>query len=610
MTGPESGKVAANASFNLALACLAIALVLLPLSFAKPGVPAQLAPKEAATYLAALSIAHDHDFICSDRDLARLFREYPFAAATIPVQSSDGWSSARFAVPPIYPLLLAPLTVAFGGNGPLALNMALLAAMIAIAARRLRAENPDSVALLFAVGFFAMTPLFVYALMVQNEIFAAALGFFALALTASEHDRRETDLPRAGVAALVSAVLLAVAVSEQPLLVLLFLPILHLRLAKPRNRVAALWIVAFAATLAVVVGFNYFMSGSVAHWLARASGAAIVDGPRVTLPPEPAAAPTDFAGAAPASPTHPRLDLSPRRIALDSAYALVGRHSGIVFYAPFALFAGILGARARRRGFWTTTTAIVGAVLLCILLLPGAWQGGGQAVGNRYFLALYPGLVLMVGRIAPVAPLAAAWALGGLSLGPLLFTTLGPAVPWPDRQTHARHRLLRQLPLERTLLDQLDGYGVVFSGAQARWLARRDTVVRDGDKILVHGALGVELWLEGGDVISDIDVELTSLAADNRVVVDDGSEAQEFAFPAGADAETRPAPVPATIRPGDCTRLEASGGERHVCRIEIHARTGDWPKWRGQSESRFLVGVEIDIVSDSEIAASNPIEAR
>ena len=62
-----------TAATRLALAALAVFLVLLPTTLAKPGLPVNLKADEPAYYLMALSLARDHDLRLRVEDVDRLY---------------------------------------------------------------------------------------------------------------------------------------------------------------------------------------------------------------------------------------------------------------------------------------------------------------------------------------------------------------------------------------------------------------------------------------------------------------------------------------------------------------------------------------------------------
>ena len=118
---------------TLVWVCVALLAVIGPLTVPKPGVPGSLKADEPTYYLMALSIWYDGDLTCENRDVERLFREFPTRADDLLLSSTDGWETARFSSPFVYSILAAPIAGLFGANGMVSLNCVLALAMIAMA---------------------------------------------------------------------------------------------------------------------------------------------------------------------------------------------------------------------------------------------------------------------------------------------------------------------------------------------------------------------------------------------------------------------------------------------------------------------------------------------
>ena len=88
----------------------------------------------------------------------------------------------------------------------------------------------------------------------------------------------------------------------------------------------------------------------------------------------------------------------------------------------------------------------------------------------------------------------AGFALGGLFVGPILFTPFGAPVPSPTLQAHVRNAPFRFFPFERTLARQIPGYrGQVGSGIY--FFGRRDVLSPVGESLWAVGGKPVELWV-------------------------------------------------------------------------------------------------------------------
>ncbi|MGH9380969.1 MAG: hypothetical protein ACRD2Z_10205, partial [Thermoanaerobaculia bacterium] len=158
-----------------ALLAMALLMALLPLAVAKPGLPLTLKADEPAYYLAALSLARDHDLRVDLHDIQRLAEEYPhLSTRNLILMTDDGWRTVYYGKPYIYPLLAAPFAALFGANGMVSLNLLLLVGMVAMGTAYLRQFNPDWLALLLAAGFVFVSTSWVYGFWLHPEVFNMA----------------------------------------------------------------------------------------------------------------------------------------------------------------------------------------------------------------------------------------------------------------------------------------------------------------------------------------------------------------------------------------------------------------------------------------------------
>ena len=206
------------------LAALSLFLLVFTLVPAKPGLPTSLKADEPAYYLMAWSLAVDHDLRCDLQDVDRLFREFPLSATrNLVLMSDDGWHTAHFGKPFLYPLFAAPFVALFGGNGMLFGNMLLTLLMAWLGTAWLVERGEEGwAAACFAVGFFLLSASFVYIFWLQPEVFNMAAICTALFLGLSR--RQHPWLLRFGP--LLSGLALALAAYNKPVLAAVGLPVL------------------------------------------------------------------------------------------------------------------------------------------------------------------------------------------------------------------------------------------------------------------------------------------------------------------------------------------------------------------------------------------------
>ncbi len=292
----------------LALTCLSVAIVLLPLTHHKPGMPATLKADEPSYYLAALSLVKDGDLRCEPRDLARLYREYPYTPVrNLILSTDDGWHTVYFGKPYIFSFLAAPFAAVWGANGLVLFNALLLVAMIWMTTLFLARYNPDWLAALFAVGFFLMSTSYAYVYWLQPELLnmfaTAACLFFGLHAVDPERSRRQsgdglwsrlaTRQSADRLALLASAAALVVGVYNKPMLAAMGLPVCFRLLRLRRWQDLAVWLAGAAVALGLVAGISVAFTGHPTAYLGVDRQGYNVHTPHVMpMAPVPPAVPT------------------------------------------------------------------------------------------------------------------------------------------------------------------------------------------------------------------------------------------------------------------------------------------------------------------------------
>jgi len=586
-------------STGLSLVCLTLFLVAFPLVVGKPGLPMTLKADEPAYYLMALSLARDGDLECDTGDLARLFDEYPYLAAfNLILMTDDAWNTVFFGKPYIYSLFAAPFAGAFGANGLVAFNMLMLMGMIWMGTAYLSRFNSAPIAALFSVGFFVLSTAFAYVFWLHPEIFNMACVAGSLFLVLHRFD----DAPALGRWARIGAklfgpqtrpawsgALLALAVYNKPMLAAMALPSLFALWHGRQWRRLAIWMFAAVLSMAAVSGVAIGFTGHASAYLGVERMGVPVFDPQV-MPVTPIDRP-----AAEKSPTTnswtwlariPEVDLG--ELTTHVGYFFVGRHTGLVPYMPFAVLSLLLFLLYGRRSAirWLTLFSLASVALFFLIWIPFNWHGGGGFVGNRYFVNVYPGFLFLVTRIRPAWLTAVGYGLGGLLLGPIVFTPMGAPVPEPTLQAHVRNVPTRWFPLELAFRKKLPGYhGVSLSGAW--FFGRKDVLKPKKDEILVHGATQVELWMVTAQPIEEGAVfEIRNGAPANRIIIDLGGDRRELEFAGNRAVRTEtvellPEDAPEPLKEGKRTVF--------AYRLLIDAETGFVPNAARNAKRKFPV---------------------
>jgi hypothetical protein len=576
---------------RLTFAGLALFFILFPLTLQKPGLPQDLKSDEPAYYLMALSLVHDFDLRCEAKDIHRLSYEFPYNNANnLILMTDDGWKTVWFGKPYLVSLLAAPAVALFGADGFLATNMALLMLSIWLGALYLRRFNPDGLALLFSAGFFLLSNAFAYVFWIHTEVLCMAsvtaclyLGFTpaATGVPTSRWERFVRSFWNAATRPAWSGAAIIAAAYNKPILALLGLPALYLAFRAERLRGAAKWLAGAAAAGVLVCGIAIGFTGHPSAYLGvERSGVRVLDYTR--MPDLPIARSEAYKEKVPdaSGPRNSwswifRLPEVDHRLPENAFYFLVGRHTGLLLYAPFSglclLLFALYGRRSPER--WVLLAALGGVAFFFLTLIPFNWHGGGGFIGNRYFVNAVPAVLFLVTRMAPAWLPVAGFALGGIFVGPILFTPFGAPVINPTLQAHVRNSPFRFFPFERTLSRQIPGYrGQVGNGVY--FFGRRDVLNEVGGSLWVVGGKRVELWAQTDRPLERPVFEVETTIAPNRVSLELGKDRKEvhFASDKAPGNTTR-----LTLVPGPPTEETADDGSTYfVYKMWVDAAEQDF----------------------------------
>ncbi len=595
-------------STRLAFACLAGFLILLPLSLKKPGLPMRLAGEEATWLSMAASLAHDRDLRCDPGDRSRLFAEFPFAEIDLELASDDGWATARFNRPVIYPLLAAPFVALWGANGPIALNAALFLLALGCGWRHLCRSSGDGVALLFGLGFFLFSAAFVYLFRIQPQIMTMAAVAAAMALGWGDPGSEDRWARHRGW---LSGAALGIAVLLEPALVVLAVPLLgglflkgEANGALPTWRDGAAWLAGCGATVAAGALLSIALTGSA--WpdhLQHADNVAAftVDNPLEILRPPPQ--------HDPAATEEPAAESGARRSVFDlledSFLRLWGRRTGILPYFPFVLpillLFGASGSGRRAHREWLLLATLSALGILQLIAEPVSQALHQTQIGNPHMVGIYPAFLFLVPRLRR-AVVVACYGLGTLVLGSLISTSLGVVVPDAGIHAHTRNLPLSLLPFEYPALGRTPGFqglelhGLDGAGAARLW-APADQAEAHGDELWLLGGESVELWLESREPIPSAVFLLRNLASGNRVSMHMAGHKETRDFdqvPAGGESFR----LDFEPRVPDKARHDA-GRQIFYYRLRIKTRVGEKPKWRQGFATDYL-GVALALLGTRE----------
>ena len=374
-------------------------------------------------------------------------------------RSPWGWA---FAKPYAYSLFLAPFIAALDVATAVAVaNTLLLLVLLALVIAILRLQYRGPVVPLVAIAFVFASYVYFYAYVMHQELLLATLTA-AIGYLSFRAWRAKSFAWTASAVALM-----AVTLPEKPQFVALFVPIAAVLVWRQPGLAKRVGLVAVAAVLlfGATAPYRHYSGGK--SWNAYQGTRFITQGPT----------PFDRVGLAVAvqcppicktNPDAPLTSIDGLRTKIEEGrdtgasfgYYFVGRYTGLLVFLPFALLVLVVVPIAFRKRFdafaWATLLAIIGYIVLNIVVYPNNYYGGGQSLGDRYFIQMAPFvLVLLVATRASVR--ATIWMAGtGIALGVVML------VPHHLHPADAFIRIDETSPVQRLLPVEVNQDGVDF----------------------------------------------------------------------------------------------------------------------------------------------------
>ena len=429
---------------------------------------------EATYYMMAYSLVEDGDLAYTKADLVRVWREFPGGPQGLFLKKGKTITGAPDPNPNrlyygksfIYPLVAAPFVKVFGTNGFLVLHAVLLSAVILCGYLFLHARSGRIASVVLASGFVMASVVPVYFVWLMPEVFNFAVVFLAyFCWLYKEVARPEQTPPRmqwlfSGRSDVVAATLLGIATFSKATNALLFAPIVAWQLwcvfrqRSVRSSRMIGGILAFALLAGGLFAINKLVSG---EWSYQGGDRATYyfEFPFQNEIPKRDLGMTKSRGELVGSLSH--IIFNPRTFSSNLThnleYFFIGRHTGLLGYffpAMFAIGAFLLAPRQRPVWQWLVLGSELLHGLFFIIFMPYTWHGG--AVGNRYFFSGYGAMLFLLPPIQSTGAAFAQWAIGSLFVAPMV---LNPFVASSHAENNAKSGLLRLLPIELTLINDL-----------------------------------------------------------------------------------------------------------------------------------------------------------
>ena len=509
---------------------------------------------DEATYVSmALSVAYDGDLAYERRDLERFYEIYGAAPEGLFLKPGSRWAveSDRlyFGKAYVHALAAAPFVRLAGLNGLLLLNVVLLACILLGAYQFLGARSSPGIALPYALAFFGISIVPLYAVLLTPEIFNVAMVFLAYFFwfykeVAQPATGRLGRLLRGPGSDVIAAVLLALATFSKPSNLLLIAPPVLWLCSQRRVRAGLIVGVLFGSVVAGAFGLNGIVSGELNYQGGERRtyyGRFPFENPDAGFA-DLGVSVTTNANLLDEPLTGDRVGLLPRNI----TYFIMGRHFGFMpFFFPGVVTLGLAAWRWRTLRVWhglIAGAALATAVTL-VFLLPYTWSGGGGPLGNRYYLSIYPVLLFLTPPLQSQLAAAVAWAGGALFTAQIL---VNPFVSAKQPYLAPQHGPLRLLPVELTMVNDLP---IRLDARRSRvpfgedpglllYLLDDHASLPEPPGIWITGGRRAEIIVRTGEELESFEVRLEAPVA-NRATLDAGGVAQTVEVERGRPVSVR-----------------------------------------------------------------------
>jgi hypothetical protein len=132
-------------------------------------------------------------------------------------------------------------------------------------------------------------------------------------------------------------------------------------------------------------------------------------------------------------------------------YYFIGRYSGIIWYFfPAFLFLILFFFNKKLLHQWLIFLAVFAEILIFVVLMPDNYAGGGGALGNRYFLPIYPFLLFLMPTKQKIKNLYLCWIMAAIFISPVL---ISPFIHSHYPSTLVKKSPFKFLPVEMTLVN-------------------------------------------------------------------------------------------------------------------------------------------------------------
>jgi hypothetical protein len=414
---------------------------------------------EAIYYSMTQSLAHDFDLEYTKKDLIRYYQAFDSGPLGIFLKKGKD-NRLFFAKSYIYPLFASPFVKIFGSNGFLVFHSILLFFILIMGYAYFSLSNTTPLSFASIITFLFASVAFVYFFWLHPDFFNLFLVFCVLFLWLYKHKKGEIPQNEEKKSNLnvflqsdgsdyLAAFFVGLAVFSKPPHIILLGPIVLYTLFRKKFVTALIIVMIFVLTVGLFFGINYLATGD---WNYQG-------GERKTFygeggyPLEKDTITFDTAkGGAMTSEGYMERHLLPLKFIIHNVfYYFFGRFTGITWYFFPAILALILFFMGPKRIYqWLLLFTILGGILSYIVMMPDNYAGGGGALGNRYFVSIYPLFLFLPALKRKSKEILVCWIMAALFIAPIL---TNPILHSHYPSTHAKKVPFKWLPVEMTLVN-------------------------------------------------------------------------------------------------------------------------------------------------------------
>ncbi len=400
---------------------------------------------EATYFTMAMSIAHDGDLLYTKDDLVRVYEKFPVGPQGLFLKKGKE-GRLFYAKSFAYPLFVSPFFAIFGYKGFFVFHSLLI--FLALTAGYLFLKDFGSSSLI-SITFVFASVCWIYFWWMTSELFLFSLIFLALFFWLYKFTNPQF-LPYKFLvdksSDFISAIIFGIATFAKPPLVIFagFFALFYF--FKKEFFYSILLFLIVALTAFSFFGINFLLTGDPNY----------MGGDRKSFyfhwPYEKKEYTFENMGYLMTSENYwKRFHLTPQMFFSNIFYYFFGRYSGMAWYYFPAFLSLIIFIFRKNKELWEyfVLGGAIFIILVMIALSPDAYYGGGGAIGNRYFMGLYPAF-FFIGRGKGFKSIILEWFMALFFLSSIFFNPLY-ASSFPG--THVKTFPFKVIPPEYTLVE-------------------------------------------------------------------------------------------------------------------------------------------------------------